>query len=188
MDMPPTPHQWPTREEWAAQQRVPSFDEYEFLRFDPPEFSSAELGTAIQALRSRWKAEGVRLRGFAVPKDLRQQPGESIRAYYQRSKMMSQAERDLLQQAHWCQNLRQQINRVIKNLQNNERPDCNGETAIDELIEPVMTRWKMAHDAAIQKLEEKASARPIDDAAWEEELRRRAEFDRHGAVRIEAHL
>jgi hypothetical protein len=189
-------NQWPTREEWAESQRAFYYDRFEDLDFDrqlSAHATTQEVDVAIRALRTLWKAKGVHLRELCVPKELHQQRGESGHSYYARQKLMTSEEQDLLYNYFCHQGERRVINETIKALLDNEVPSqCRyiersgfqdsrdyilEDAEVDKAWRTIAVRYVAAREAAEEKRRQEILATPIDDAAWEEELQRRADID-----------
>jgi hypothetical protein len=81
-------HQWPTREEWAKARHAFYYDRFEDLGLDSrlsSYGSTAEIETLMEALKTRWKAEGVRLKAaIRAAGPLHKQPAECGSVYLQR--------------------------------------------------------------------------------------------------------
>jgi hypothetical protein len=185
--------QWPTREEWAISQRAFYYDRFENLDFDrrlSAHATTHEIDAAIRALRTLWKVKGVHLRDLCVPKELLQQRGESGHSHYARTKAMTPEEQDLLHHYFCHQGERRMINETIKALLDDEVPSqCRSiertgyrdsadlileEVEVGKALRPIAVRYCAAREGAAEKRKQEILATPIDDAAWEEELQRRA--------------
>jgi hypothetical protein len=183
------PHQWPTREEWAKSRRSlfhdGRFDRLDFCRDLSAYASPNEIEALIAALRALWKREGARLRALQVPAELCRQQGESALTYYLRRKQMLPSEQELLQTADWCREARMYIQKGIKYVLDGsllKGLDLDLERAIKDsavtaILGPIRARYDAAYQAAIKKREAEIRVTPIDDAAWAEELQRRAGLD-----------
>jgi hypothetical protein len=186
-------NQWPTREEWAESQHTFYHDRFEDLDFDrqlSAHASAQEIDFAIRALRTLWKVKGAHQRDLCVPKELQQQRGESGPSYYARQKTMTSEEQSLLYNYFCYQGERRVINRTIKALLDNEVPSqcrCTErsgfrdstdlileEVEVGKALSPIAIRYVAAREAAEEKRRQEILATPIDDAAWEGELQRRA--------------
>jgi len=182
---------WPTREEWAEQQRALYYDRFDCLDLDERlsvYASESEIETIIGALQSLWKAEGVHLRALNVPKELERQRGESLSAHLQRHETaMTPVEQELFSSARELKFQRSAINEAIRHLRADEMPafySCDTAKvlkipSIATLFDPVLVRYEAAKEAAEEKRRQEILATPIDDAAWERELQRRANLERN---------
>jgi hypothetical protein len=88
------------------------------------------------------------------------------------------------------QDRRANVNEVIKKLRNGRidyqldqvlKRDANPEHAtpcrIDPVLVTIQSRYRAAYEAEKAEIIRRVEARPIDDAAWEDELRRRRDID-----------
>jgi hypothetical protein len=73
---------------------------------------------------------------------------------------------------------RRGINKALRLIKDNELPwlldDCYG---AQDIMKPFQARRKTVCDAVVEEAERKRAMRPMDDAAWEEELRYRKSVD-----------
>jgi hypothetical protein len=172
------PHQWRTREEWAEDQHAFYHDRFDDL---PIEFTltDEEVQWAVPALRELWKTQGRLLRELAIPPALRQQPGETIKAFFDRCDAMPQADQDLLAAQAKIRWIRQDSNKAIKALKAREASDLVliHSKAVNEILAPILARYQAAKEVATEKRKQEILARPIDDAAWARELEWRAGND-----------
>ena len=169
---------WPTREEWAVQQRTVYFDMLENLISNKLSdyASGGEVTAAITALRKIWCAcgrqmnEAKRVAGVTLNRDY------YIYRYYK----CSEEERKLVDAVLTYQDRRKRINQTIKFLREGqyhyyiswvlERDDCPP-------LAIIKARYDAAHAAAELKVRQRVEATPIDDAAWAKELERRRDID-----------
>jgi hypothetical protein len=182
-------NQWPTREEWAESQRAFYYDRFEYLDFDArlSAFTSpTEVETLISALQELWKAEGAQLRALNIPRKLKQQRGESGASHFKRWMEMNTADQELMTDGATLKSARRCINKTIKVLRDNRVPYWISGGGIGEILKPILARYEAARKAAEEKRKQEILATSIDDAAWEEELQRRADLDqRHKVVKAE---
>jgi hypothetical protein len=182
-----TPITWPSREEWAKQRRTPYGDMFEHLDLDGPFSSPAEIDALITALKAFRKAEGRRLRSLNAS-HLMKQPGEGLLAHYERTQAFSEAEKELWSQANWCKWDRRECNASIKALVSGNLPKwLDALRTLPEWIlkqkeaapicQRILDRLNGAYQAARDKREKEILTTPIDDKAWEAELKYRAECD-----------
>lgn len=176
----PHKHTYPNREEWAKNRRTLYADMCENLvSCNIADYTSpAELNHLVTALKEMWCDEGRKMRDAKTKAGaLTQQPGETHTTYGRRWLAMSDTERALVSPVQNSQFRRQDINRAIREIQKQSfyfyaAPSCAG-----VLIAPFVTRYRAAQKAAEEELARKVAMTPIDDAAWRQELRRRAYLD-----------
>ena len=103
----------------------------------------------------------------------------------QRFRARSEAEGELLGKAAGHRDCRQRINKTIQALNDNEWPYwlAHFDSPIGKAIEPLISRYKAAREAAEEQRKREILATPIDDAAWAKELARRAEIEQWRARR-----
>jgi len=177
-------HDWPTREEWAKQERTWT----RYLGDDDPVHVSGkvsdylrphEIAALIASLKARRSQLGKELREAKKqrPQAFRQKSEtktEWIHRWYQLSK--EDEEVDI-----WTEP-RAQLFRAVKVLSENGIPTfCYDGGNLPELAE-LKKRWQAAYDAEEKRIEDEYASRPIDDEAWEKELARRAEIERIDAL------
>jgi hypothetical protein len=156
-------HSWPSREEWAEQRRTPYYDRFEDLRFkgDLADCGSeAEIAAIIQTLRARWSELGRQMKTASKePTDPR----------WPRSSRYEDLRSD-----------RRVVNDAIKRMRDGQWPEYSYVYIKDVLapLAPLRARYDAARKAAEGERCREIEATPIDDAAWEAELRRRANLDR----------
>jgi hypothetical protein len=178
-----TRYNWPTREEWKKQQRTPYYDLFEDLpvskelkNYATPE----EIAAAVAELKEIYRVEGCKMRDakrLAGP--LAQQPGETGRDYCGRVLAMADAEQQIAHEVGLHREVRRVINKTLRTMGEGYLP--SGGWIPEETRAPLAT-IKARYDAALKAAEEvrprEIEATPIDDAAWEEELRRRASIEK----------
>jgi hypothetical protein len=116
---------------------------------------------------------------------LAQQPGETDRTYTRRWLQMSGPDRERVSAAHPHQDCRRAVNLAVKSLRLGEVPPhwrVHSER-VRAVLAPIQGRYEAAQAVAVETKRQEIAATPIDDAAWEAELRRRADIDAHGATR-----
>jgi hypothetical protein len=164
-------YNWPTREEWAVQQRTVYYDMLEDLISTSLSnyASDDEVAAAITALRKIWCTYGHQMKEA-------KRNAETVvdRSYYE----LSEEERKLIDPIHTYQDRRREINDVIKSLRRGryhfriswilERDGC-----------PPLAVIKTRYDAAWAAAEVKIENTPIDDDAWAKELQRRRDIDEY---------
>jgi hypothetical protein len=167
-------YQWLSREEWATRQRTCYYDLFEDLPYPrnlDAYASPEEITAAIAILEQEWKTEGIKLRqANRTVGPLAQQSGETPSEHLKRYLAMSEQEQKLCGIASDHRWRRKEIREAIKELQSNTVP----RNFQHEAISVIQTRLEAARLAAEEKRTAEILATPIDDAAWEEELRWRA--------------
>jgi hypothetical protein len=164
------PIQWPTREEWATQQRDAYFDHKnphpytasQKLSLYASEEEVAALITAMQELSRSYSPPGPE----AAKQALQPKHGESFRQYSRRYSRMSDAKK---QRAY----MQLEVSGAIAKLQNDLVPYFDAASVDQPLLTEIICRYFAARKAADEKYIAEVKARPIDDAAWAEELERR---------------
>jgi hypothetical protein len=173
---------WPSREEWAKQERTPygdKFPDYLVTSQASAYATPAEVQAIIEALKQLYAEEGRKLRTAKLAAGpLNRQPGETKTAHIRRYYNMSESERGSLVPVHTHEERRQDINEAIKALRNDNLPNHRSWDGVEAITAPIQGRWDAAHAAAYDAKRKEIEATPIDDAAWEEELRRRVGLDR----------
>lgn len=181
-------HQWRTREEWAKDRRAFYHDRFEELGLSPhlsAYASPEEIEALIAALRALWKSEGARLRALHVPTELSRQSKESYGAFWIRLDETPGA-RDLLAAVDAHKDCRKFINETIKLLSKGDLPKWRQvefrylleDAKVNAILGPIQARYDAAKEAATEKRKQEILATPIDDQAWDKELKRRASIER----------
>jgi hypothetical protein len=172
-----TPYQWPSREEWAIQRRTLYLDEMSDISV-PGEWSlyasPEETAKLIEAFKEDYKAKGKQMR---VLPDARKNGEMRARV---RTAEITDEEMERLN----LQRDRQRINRAIKLISKNRMPRLYDEGRYLKLVAPFIERYDKARDEAVEQATARRAQTPIDDAAWEAELRWRASFDKDGPFHI----
>lgn len=88
---------------------------------------------------------------------------------------MNEEDRELAGESECLQANRSEINRVIKQLRDGS-VSWNMRDKLP-LLDTIVARYEAAVEAGDEKFIAECAARPIDDAAWQKELERRAELD-----------
>ena len=171
-------YEWPSREEWAKRRHTLYCDLFEDLPVSerPSDYASPqEIEEVINALRELWKAKGNKLheaKRLAGP--LARQRKEGLHAYYARRGAMSPAQEELADSVEILKGERHDINELIKELAQDwvkfyryHPPEA------DAILAPIRARYERARGAAEEVRKQEILATPIDDAAWQAELRRR---------------
>jgi hypothetical protein len=97
---------------------------------------------------------------------------------------MSGLDRDRTSAAHPHQDCRRAVKLALKALRAGEVPEdwrlhCEPVRAI---LAPIQSRYAAAYAVAVEARRQEMEATPIDDAAGQAELRRRAQIDAHGGI------
>jgi hypothetical protein len=178
---------WPSREEWAKTERTPYADRFEDLgvsRCASDYATPSEIDAAITALKALYADEGRKLKAAKLAAGpLSRQPGETklahVRRYYSAT---TEGGRAALVPVYTHEERRQEINEAIKDLRNDTLPNHRSWAGVEDIIAPMENRWLAAHAAASEALRKEIEATPIDDAAWERELQRRASLAKRRAL------
>jgi hypothetical protein len=172
--------EWPSREEWAKMRRTPYADMFGDVHVSETlsDYASpAEIDAVIAEARALWDAMGVEMKKLG--------PAMSDREWRElyHSMLGDREKLDKLMESDACHRIalrddRSDLNRrVIKLLRKNWLPRHFGliswEEKLPKLVE-LRRRYDEARDAAVEARKREIESRPIDDAAWESELRRRA--------------
>jgi hypothetical protein len=188
-------YNWCSRDEWAERTRSVYSDMTEGMDFGPSAVSSyaspEEIEQAIFELQCQWSRCGFEMR-IAKKKagPLAQQPGETGIAYYQRYCTMSEAEQDLSYAPERLRAERKAINKVIRGLRDDELVSeasqgiYRGIMECSEALIVIRDRWDVLFKQDYDKFVEMIANRPIDDAAWEEELQRRRDLENPQVERV----
>jgi hypothetical protein len=150
------PIKWPSREEWAKDRRTPYIDsapdtaDYSIEAYMTP----AESASLKAAMRERWKELGRQMRQ-AGGKDVKNEQGYND--FQWRRKCISAGLKLIAQGTMpWL------------------REHYHG---AEDLVQELQARYEAARMAEIGKWEQEVAQTPIDDAAWDAELKRRAQVD-----------
>jgi hypothetical protein len=171
---------WPTREEWAKKRRTEDrlgdlSVSCELKNYATPE----EVESLVAALKALYQVEGRKLKeAKQLAGPLLQQPGENRLSYFHRCRVLPEAEGNLLQEVWRHQRTRSEINQQLRTIAKGELPDhLWRQPQIEVLLTTILARRDAAREAAWEVRRRQIEATPIDDAAWEEELRRRADIE-----------
>jgi hypothetical protein len=179
---PKEAREWPSREEWAKSRRTPYGDLFDDVRVSETlsDYASpGEIDVAIVEAKALWTAMGQEMKKLG--------PAISEREWRERYFSLStQEERWQLSESDACRRVclrddRSELNRhIIKPLRENRVPrQCGFTSWPDKLptVNVLLSRYDAARDAAHEARKREIEATPIDDAAWESELRRRASVE-----------
>ena len=173
-------HDWPSREEWAKERTTWT----RYFGDDDPVHVSRKASdymtpTEIDALLAKLKARRLQLsRDLREAKKQRphcfQQKGETKTQWNQRWYTLSKQDQEFDAGLF----LHEDIRAAVTCLEHDGIPmrDTRG-LGIPELQE-LLKRYQAAYDTEEARIEAKIAATPVDDAAWAEELARRAEVER----------
>ena len=158
---------WPSREEWAERHRTAYFTN------DRPHRHTASNDLSLYACPE--EVEGA----IAALKKLWSDYGKQLKA-----------EGDI---SPWLRDRRTGINMVIKELRNGSVHERAGLGRIPLQIlraipeyDTIVKRYEAAAQAGDEKYIAECAAIPVDDAAWENELERRAKIERWRATTLRA--
>jgi hypothetical protein len=188
-------HNWPTREQWADMRQHPYWDSetgcpfsdrysHHLSDYATPE----EIDAAIDALENLWRQYGRKMRELKLKgSPLHRQPDEKQSAFLHRFCAMSKADMDVACEPDMLRAYRRNIKMALAML----REDCVADLwACDvgdarAIIAPFIERYKAAFAAARNEWNREMAQTPVDDAAWEKELRRRKQIEADDAAHPE---
>jgi hypothetical protein len=151
-------HVWPSREEWAKDQRTPYYDHFEggegsIISNRLADYADeTTIAAAIKALESLWRELGRQMRAC--------QDAE---------------------QKEILKDRRAGINCALKTMRAGEIPSEHAEcrsVLSSAILAPFDEPRDAALKAAYEQREREIAATPIDDAAWAKELQRRAHVEK----------
>jgi hypothetical protein len=180
---------WSSREEWAKRQRTVYADQDNPLPASSrlEDYASPyEIEEAITELKTHWKVCGREMAAAkAAAGSLAQQPHETALAFVQRYLTMDEASQDLAMAPENLCHERKKINKAIRELRDGELPSgWRLVSSSSPALGKIWDRWEAAAHAANNAWVEQVANTPIDDAAWEEELERRAELENPEIERV----
>ena len=190
-----TGHTWPTRDEWAYRRKHPYLDGdvvAPVTRAIAAYASPQEISETMAKLNALQRTLFRTMR--AIKREagsLLRQPKETSLHYVTRCLAMPESERAPLtayDRARWH---RQDVRRALQAILQEQTLPLEVAHHSEELVAilgPLVQRWSVAsraeHDRCTKEI---ADRTPIDDAAWQRELERRAGFDR-GYGRTSKHI
>jgi hypothetical protein len=179
---------WSDRPTWAQQHRAFHEDEASLVR-DRISRALSHYGTAEEITAAIAELQGAARearrtlrQARAAAGSLVRQPRERLGAYNARARARSEAEEALVAPVT-CGLLRlQEIRAVLVDLGRGQLPHVLHSRPMSGLprlpiLENLFARYRAAQDTAVAAAAGERSERPIDDAAWAEELRRRAAIE-----------
>jgi hypothetical protein len=179
-----TEYNWPSREEWAIRQRTAFAEETPYIPPKVTDYASdaEEINEAIFELKARWKVCGQEMAAAKrAARELAHQPDETGTQYVRRYYAMTEAEQELSYRPKKCRAERNLINEVIRALQQGELHwRARNVLSCSPILSRIWERYEAALQRASEARIEEIANTPIDDAAWEKELERRAEFENPG--------
>jgi hypothetical protein len=188
---------WPSRDEWAEGRRTvygDMLENVECSRQLSDYATSDEIATLTEALTAAWKAFGrtmAKARSNPAIARVLPQKGETDRAYTERQLEIGgglRPDTDLADEYFQAQYRRSDIRKWQREMAENRLPDpCSlGLWVEDEELQPhwydtevpflivLRSRYRATWQAALATYRAEVEARPIDDEAWAQELKRRA--------------
>lgn len=184
---------WDNREEWAKRVRSACYEEIPARSTVLADYASEEAARAIAELRQLWRQYGQRMRELQAKTPHRiRQSGESVGAWNKRWAAMSNDEQRAVEAVLVLQERRQIINRMIVELregtvpvQHHSIPQLLADNPVPT-VGVIMQRYEDACYRALDAYREEVAKRPIDDAAWEEELQFRRMMESKGIFTVDA--
>jgi hypothetical protein len=189
---------WPSREQWAYSRQHPYWDgetgcpfanKYGHQLSDYA--TQEEIAALIAALKDLYRELGRELQAANLrikPSD-RQQRGEGNSAWYRRFRQLAPEDQALFQAAGGLRSERSAINNVLARIRDDQIPNQTRWSnyvlgKAGELVAPFNARYQAAFEAAREQWEQECLQIPVDDAAWEQELKWRRDLEERGTVRI----
>lgn len=192
--MSTTPHQWPDREEWARRRRTVYTDDVANVRDQVsqhlPDYATAEqVDAAITELRTYWRQLGKDVRAAnaaarnAFPRwgDWRGDPA----GYLDDMKALDAEAQSTLERADELAQHRKDVNGQIRDLAAGFLPRrtrwirTSTPVGASPVLAGIVGRYHASQAAAEAAFVERIRTAPIDDAAWQKELEKRAELERY---------
>ena len=187
-----TPRLQLSREEWAERRRTAYGDDIDAMvhtsRAIDDYFTPQQKADLIAAFKALYVEEGRKLaKAKAAPGAFVHNPGETEGQFTMRWLQLPLSDDEKLKAIDWQvhQQHRKGINKALKLIAEGEMPfgpRCDLPPKAKHLLEAAWEKYEAADKAAHAEAEEKIRNTPIDDAAWEEELRYRAEWEENGWV------
>jgi hypothetical protein len=179
------PREWPSRERWAElRHNIYDTDGVHCSGALVDYTTTEELVTLRQALKERYRELGRELKQIkSALGPLAQQPRESVFVYWRRARRVTGENGDRIMDAEKRRRDRQTINDVQRALERGEVPSHTSNYCFlcgipSPLLTALRERYHAALSAAIDAYRAAHVARtPIDDAAWQQELERRARIE-----------
>ena len=182
-------HNWPTRERWAAMRQHPYWDSetgcpfhegygHRLSDYATPE----EIAAAIAALENLWRQHGRMMRELKLKgSPLYRRPDEDALAFLRRLHAMSNADMDVACEPDMLKDYRRDIKKALAMLRKDGVANLQCSLDVGEaarvIIAPFIERYDAAFRAAREVWEKEKARTPVDDAAWEEELRWRKRIE-----------
>ncbi len=142
---------WPSRAEWAKQQRTPYYDRFPEISLSISDYATpAEIETLKRELRDLWKRLG---------------------------RAMKSAKPDAREK---LQDQRRDINHTIRVIERGDLPLCREDRfGSQETLASFIARYEHHKAEVHARVVAEIAQTPIDDAAWQKELKRRARIERY---------
>jgi hypothetical protein len=183
---------WRSREQWAYRRRHPYWDsdccpfadKYSERLSDHA--TAEEIAALTTALQDLYRELGRTLRATnlrAAPHQ--QQRGEGCAAWYRRLHQLPQDDQRAVEAAWFLRIERAQINDLLAKIRGDTIPDATRSGSVvgspAALVAPFIERRDAAFKAAREQWHRQFLQVPIDDAAWDKELKRRAQIEARGS-------
>jgi hypothetical protein len=184
-------YNWPSREEWTHRLQHPYWDcetgypwkdrfGHKLSDYATPE----EVAVLTTALKDLYRELGSELRAanLRINPSHRQQRGEGQKVWYQRFKLLPAQDREAFHAAGELERERSQVNDLLAKIRDDAIPNQTRHTnwvfgRAKPLVTPFAERYEAANKAALEQWKQECLQRPVDDAAWEEELCRRKRIE-----------
>jgi hypothetical protein len=188
------PYKWLSREEWAYRQQHPYWDcetgcpfadKYKHRLSDYA--TPREVETLVAGLKDNYRDCGRRMKeAKQLAGYLNQQPGEIDTEHWHRIQALPKEEQDKVHAVNELRWARKGINEVLAHIREDSLPNLFGHyhplsEETKALLAPFKERYDTARKAAEAEWQRECEQIPVDDAAWEQELRRRKSIDEYFA-------
>jgi hypothetical protein len=190
---PPRKITWLTREQWARRRSTPWLIYINVSKRLCVYATSEEIAELQSALESRWREAGRAMYALKKAHPLVSAKDRPFRYLF----AMSDADRDAqVENNHlrWERTAIRRLRHCLNTTDNVPADDRHARKYADnltgrarKLYEAIETRWEEARrEASDRALAEHRANNPIDDAAWAQELERRAAYERAHPERFES--
>jgi hypothetical protein len=182
---------WQTREEWAKRVRSGCYEEIPATPTELADYASEdEAARAVGELKQLWRQRGRAMQELKAKHPLAfMRSGETGKSWKGRYAALSEDDRRIAEEIFRLQDCRQRINRSIADIQQGTVPWRKSPVfrSAGDLVRTanlIVQRYVDARQRTFDAYREEAAKRPIDDAAWEEELRRRRMMETRGLFTV----
>lgn len=200
-------YDWPSRDEWARNRRTVYADDVdkvvEAVSADPAVYATpAEIAQAAAELGDYWRSLGRQVRDAnrdAVAvfplHGSRNRKRAAVLAFARERDRLSDEDKAVVEHAEALKHHRQLVNSAVDQLVGADGRAWLHAWTVDNAERwmpagtcptwrAIVARWKAACDRAADEYRAQVAQRPVDDAAWNGELRRRADIEQRRGVRV----